>query len=167
MIEILTHTPVYVWAILAFLVWRGVAEMRERELAPQRLFILPLVMLALSFQDIAARLGTGAMVVAAWSAGCVLASLLTWRLARPRILAARQAGRVRVRGSRLPLALMMAIFAVKYATGVALALQPQLAQQLAVALAIGALYGVFNGVFLGRLARDAAALRGGSLAAAC
>jgi len=167
MIQILTHTPLYVWAILAFLVWRGLAEMRDRELAPQRLFILPLVMLALSFQDIAVRLGAGAMVIVAWSIGCALAGLLTWRIARPRIMASGQPERVRVRGSRVPLALMMAIFAVKYATGVALAIQPQLAQQVAPALAIGALYGVFNGVFLGRLARDAAALRGGSLAAAC
>jgi len=167
MIDILTHTPVYVWAILAFLVWRGLAEMRDRELAPQRLFILPLVMLALSFQDIATRFGAGAMVLVAWSAGCALAGLLTWRVASSRITAARQAGRVRVRGSRLPLVLMMAIFAVKYATGVALAIQPQLAQQAALMLTIGGLYGLFNGVFLGRLARDAAVLRGGSVAAAC
>jgi hypothetical protein len=25
LIQILTHTPLYVWAILAFLLWRGVA----------------------------------------------------------------------------------------------------------------------------------------------
>lgn len=167
MIQILTHTPLYVWAILAFLVWRGVTEMRDRELAPQRLFILPLVMLALSFQDIAVRLGAGVAVLTVWSVGCALAGLLTWRMARPFIMAAREPGRVRVRGSRLPLVLMMTIFAVKYATGVALAVQPQLAQQVAPALAIGALYGIFNGVFLGRLARDTAALRAGSLAAAC
>lgn len=165
-IQILTHTPLYVWAILAFLVWRGLAEMRTRALAPQRLFILPLVMLALSWQDIVARLGANGAVVAAWSAGCVLAGVAAWRFGRTRIAASSQPGRVQVRGSRAPLALMMAVFAVKYATGVALAIQPQLGRQAAVALAIGALYGVFNGVFLGRLARDAAALRGMSLAAA-
>lgn len=166
-IQILTHTPLYVWAILAFLVWRGIVELRSRELAPQRLFILPLVMLALSFQDIASRLGIDAGVLAAWSAGCALAGLATWRFARPRITASSQPGRIVVRGSRLPLVLMMAIFATKYATGVALAIQPQLVQQATVMLAIAALYGVFNGVFIGRLARDAAALRSDSLAAAC
>ena len=165
-IQILTHTPPYVWAILAFLVWRGLAEMHTRTLAPRRLFILPLVMLALAFQDIVARFGAGAPVVAAWTTGCALAGWATWRLARSRIASAAQPGRIQVRGSRVPLVLMMAIFATRYAAGVALAIQPQLAHQLNVVLAIGALYGVFNGIFLGRLVRDAASLRTMSLAPA-
>ena len=56
--------------------------------------------------------------------------------------------------------MMMAIFMTKYATAVIMAIQPQLAGNMAFMLAVCALFGGFNGYFLGRLARDATALRG-------
>jgi hypothetical protein len=63
-----------------------------------------------------------------------------------------------VRGSVMPLILMLAIFLTKYITSVVLVIQPQLAHQLAVAGAICLVFGVFNGVLLGRLARTASVL---------
>ena len=63
-----------------------------------------------------------------------------------------------VRGSVMPLMLMLAIFLTKYITSVVLVIQPQLAQQLAVAATICLVFGVFNGVLLGRLARMAGAV---------
>lgn len=150
--QLLTHTPAYVWAILVFLAWRGAVEMRDREVAPHRLFVLPLAMLVLSLHDISLKFGASASVLAAWLAGCAAATLLAWRFGRSRVTAASTPGRVRVRGSRIPLVLMMAIFACKYATSVMLVVQPQNAARLSVLLAIGAVYGVFNGLLLGRLA---------------
>lgn len=162
MTQILTHTPAYVWAILAFLLWRGVVEMRTHEIAARRMLVLPLAMLALSLHDMATRFGAGAAMVTVWVAGVTVAALLAWRFGRVRVSPGSTPDRVRARGSRVPLVVMMAIFAVKYATGVALALQPQLAQQTAIVLAVGLVYGLFNGLFLGRLARDMAAWRGAS-----
>lgn len=162
MTQILTHTPAYVWAILAFLLWRGVVEMRTREIAARRMLVLPLAMLALSLHDMATRFGAGAAMVAVWVAGVTVAGLLAWRFGRVRVTPGSMPDRVLVRGSRLPLLVMMAIFAVKYATGVALALQPQLAQQTAIVLAVSLVHGLFNGLFLVRLARDMAAWRGAS-----
>lgn len=150
--QLVSHTPAWVWAILAFLVWRGVVEMRDREIARRQLFVLPLVMLALSMHDIVFKFGAGAAVLAAWLAGCLAAARLARRFGHSRIAPAAMPGRVRVRGSRAPLALMMAIFAFKYAISVILAVQPRSASQLSVLLAVGAVYGVFNGLLLGRLA---------------
>jgi hypothetical protein len=158
LIQILTHTPLYVWAILAFLLWRGVAEMRDRELTLRRMLILPLVMLGLSLNDMALKFDMGMVLVAAWVTGCAAAMLLAWRFGRTRIAAGTAPDSVLVRGSVMPLILMLAIFLTKYITSIVLVIQPQLAHQMAVAGAICLVFGVFNGMLLGRLARMAGAV---------
>lgn len=154
LIQILSHTPLYVWAILAFLVWRGVAELRGREIALRRMFMLPLVMLVLSLHDIALKFGVGATVLAAWMTAFAAAALLSWRFGRVRVASGSAPGRVRVAGSVVPLLLMLSIFTLKYVTSVLLAVRPDLADQGMVVMAVCAMFGVFNGYFLGRLLRD-------------
>jgi hypothetical protein len=160
LIQIISHTPLYVWAILAFLVYRGVLAMREREMPFKKLFIIPLVMLALSLQDIAHKFGAGSLSLAAWGLGAAAAGALVFSAGKSKIAAGTVPGSVRVAGSRAPLVLMMAIFFTKYATAVLLATQPALAQQAGFAIVVCLLFGAFNGYFLGRLARDTAALQG-------
>jgi len=157
--QILSHTPTYVWAILALLVWRGANAMRTRDIALRKLFIMPLVMLALSLQDIAGKFGLEPAQLGAWLAGTGVGALLAWRLGRARIAAGSLPGSVRVAGSALPLAMMMAVFFTKYLASVLLALRPGLHQDLGFALAVCALFGVFNGWFGARLARELLAWR--------
>ena len=159
LIQIISHTPLYVWAILAFLIYRGVLAASTREVAFKKLFIIPAVMLALSLQDIGAKFGLQGMPLAAWAAGALCTGLLVWRLGAPGIAAGSTADAVRVRGSWAPLALMMAIFMTKYATAVSMAIQPALAGHAVFMVAVCALFGCFNGYFMGRLARDAATLQ--------
>lgn len=156
LIQIVSHTPIYVWAILAFLIYRGVLAASTREMAFKRLFIIPAVMLALSLQDIAAKFGINGLPLAAWAAGALCTGLPAWRLGAPGIAAGSTADTVRVRGSWAPLALMMAIFITKYVTAVSMAIQPALAGHPVFMVAVCALFGCFNGYFMGRLARDAA-----------
>ena len=80
--------------------------------------------------------------------------LPAWKLGGARIAAGTAPGRVLVRGSALPLVVMMVVFATKYATSVMLALQPAAAQQFQPAIC--ALYGAFSGWFICRLLRVAA-----------
>jgi hypothetical protein len=162
--QILIHTPVYVWAILAVLVWRGTAALRDREMPVRSLFIVPAIMLALSLQDVVMKFGSHAMPLAAWALAAAAATLLVWKLGRSRTAPAATPGSVIVRGSWVPLAMMMAIFFTKYAASVLLAVLPHARQDAMFAAAVCALVGVFNGCFLGRLARDVASLKGGSYA---
>ena len=159
LMQILTHTPVYVWAILAFLVFRGVAAMREREMEMKKLFIIPIVMLVLSLQDIAHKFGLDGLPLAAWLVGAGAAAGTVYWLGKVRVSAGSSANTVIVRGSYAPLASMMAIFTTKYVTAVAMAVQPQLAHNASFAIAICLLFGCFNGYFGGRLARDLMSLR--------
>lgn len=161
--QILIHTPLYVWAILAVLAWRGTAALREREMPLRSLFIVPLVMLALSLQDVLMKFGSNATALGAWGAAAAGTALLVWRFGSsrtaPGTVAGTVAGSVIVRGSWVPLAMMMAVFFTKYAASVLLAVLPHARQDLPFAAGVCVLFGVFNGCFLGRLANDLAAAR--------
>jgi hypothetical protein len=158
--QILIHTPVYVWAILAVLVWRGTAALREREMTVRSLFIVPLIMLALSLQDVVMKFGAGAVTLAVWGVAAAGTALLAWKFGRSRTSPGSAPGSVIVRGSRVPLAMMMAVFFTKYAASVLLAILPHARQDVLFAAGVCALFGVFSGCFLGRLARDLAGQRG-------
>jgi hypothetical protein len=161
LIQILTHTPIYVWAILALLVFRGVVALRDREMAMRKLFIIPLVLLALSLQDIAAKFGANPIALSAWAAGAVAvaAILLVRQTGAATVKPGNSAGMVLVRGSRAPLAMMMTVFFTKYVASVTLAMQPQLAGSGAFVVVTCALFGAANGYFLGGLLRDLPALQ--------
>lgn len=158
LINIFTHTPVYVWAILALLVYRGVIAARDREVGVRKLYIIPLLMLALSLQGVLAKFGAAVLPLAAWSAGAAAMTLLIWRFGRARVSAGATAGMVRVQGSWAPMVMMMVIFLAKYALAVALAIQPHAADNAVFAATACALFGVFSGYFLGCLARDMGAI---------
>ena len=58
-----------------------------------------------------------------------------------------------LRGSWIPMALILGIFLTKYVVGVDVAMNPGLARDGQYTLIVGALYGVFSGIFAGRAAR--------------
>lgn len=156
--QIVTHTPIYVWLLLAFLVSRGIAASRDRVLPLRRVFVIPVVLLGLSLQDMAGRFGLDGAALAGWLAGAAAGGLLAWH-GTAAAAVDRAAGTVLQRGSWWPLALMLATFMTKYVVAVACVIHPALAQQTGFTLTVCALYGVFNGVFAGRALRCLPRLR--------
>ena len=152
--QILTHTPLWVWAVLVFLLYRGLLASVDREIALKRVFVIPVVMFALALQGIVSGFGAVPAAASAWFA-CMLAGVaLAWRAFdrdSVRIDPLRRV--ISQRGSWTPLLLMMGIFCTKYLVGVTLAMTPQLRQEAAFVMTVCALYGVFNGIFIGRLMR--------------
>ena len=159
--QIISHTPTYVWCILGFLVYRGVTASRDRSMTVRSVFILPVVMLVLGLQSTVNGFGLASPAGAAWLAGIAAGIALMWRRAGNGAVLDRAAGMVHLRGSWLPMALMMTIFAGKYAMAVALASQPALRGSLALAVPACAAFGVLSGAFMARPLRVAAALRAG------
>lgn len=151
--QILTRTPVYVWVILAGLVYRGYIASQDREVAFWKLFIIAALMPLLTVPDLALKFG--AQSVALWAGAAAMTTLLVWQFSRARVGPARQAGNVLVRGTWMPLMAMLAIFFTKYAINVMLVVSPQLRHDSVAAAACCVLFGVFNGVFFGWAARDA------------
>lgn len=155
--QIISHTPVYVWALLAFLVYRGVLATRDREVAFGKLFIIPAVMVAISVAGINGHGLLGAGVWGVWLTAMAAGAALTWLAGKERIAVNHDAGTVLQRGSWVPLAMMLAVFVSKYAVAVTSAMHPALQGRIMFVLAVSVLFGLFNGFFVGRLLRYVAA----------
>ncbi|MFJ2988070.1 DUF6622 family protein [Collimonas sp. NPDC087041] len=152
--QIISHTPLWVWALLAFLVYRGLLASVDREVTLRKISVIPLVMLALSWQGMSAIFGITPLTALCWCASAAVAAALNWRLFRSdRVIPYPERGVLFQRGSWLPLVLMMGIFVTKYTVAVLIAVQPQLAHESAFVATVCALYGIFNGMFIGRLLR--------------
>ena len=155
--QIISHTPLYVWAILAFLMYRGVYALADRAISLRNLFIIPAVMLYLSLDSMARKFGLHDAVLSLWALGAVVSAALTYRMARGPLSIDRSAGTLVQRGSWVPLVLMLAIFFSKYAIAVVFAMQPALSDNMAAVSIVCLTFGLFNGVFLGRLLRNLSA----------
>ena len=157
LMQILIHTPLWVFALFLLLLWLGMRQLLTSQVKLSRVTLLPLAMVGLSLYGVASAFGQspgGPRALAGWAVG--VAVLATIVLLRPlptgvRYNAARR--RFQLPGSAVPLMLMMGIFFTKYAVGVKLALDPALAQQAGFALAVGTVYGAFSGIFAARAAR--------------
>ncbi len=151
LLQIVTHTPVWVWGLLAALVALGVWQSLPRRLPAGRALVMPLALLALSLAGVLSTFAAALLPLLAWLAGLALALAVGRPLVRPR--GARwdaRSAQFHVPGSWLPLLLILTLFSIKYGVGVALALQPGLAREIGFDVAVGLAYGVFSGLFLAR-----------------
>ena len=151
LIQILPHTPLYVWAILALLIYRGVVAMRDREIAVGAMFVIPVIMLALSLGDIVAKFDNAFLPFCAWAVGATVLTLLVARFSAAGISAGSTPGTVRVHGSPMPLVMMLGVFLTKFVAAVALAILPHANESVLFATVMCTLFGCFNGYFLGSL----------------
>lgn len=160
--QILVKTPAWVWVLLAFLIYRGLVASVDRVVGLRKVFIIPLVMLALSVQGIASAFGGNAIAVPVWLMAMMAGAFAGWHLLGAEdVVPLPERGSVRLRGSWSTMVLILGIFLTKYTVNVALSLQPDLPHQLAFVATVCALYGVFNGVFIGQLLRIVAIFRDG------
>jgi hypothetical protein len=152
--QILAHTPRWVFALFAFLVWLGAKQLLAGSVSLTRIALMPIAMTGLSVYGVLSGFGSSPMALMAWAGA---ASLALWTvLQRPLAAGTRYDAAARefhVAGSAVPLALMMGIFFTRYAVGVLLAMHPELKQQAAFALGISALYGGASGIFAARALR--------------
>jgi hypothetical protein len=150
-VTILSHTPIWVWVLLAFLISRGVAAMSPREVSANRMLIIPVVFLVWGLTGMFG--GDGLAYKLALFAGGVLAGLACGRalaslLPAPRL--SRTTGLLAMPGSPMPLILIGLAFATKYIGTVALALNPDLVVHAEISAAMAAVGGLFAGLFWGR-----------------
>lgn len=151
LLEILRHTPAWVWLLLGGLVALGLSQMRTRAVHPLRLVILPLVLLALGLWSMAPGFVAHPVVALAWLKALVLAAALGRRLpVAPGVQWQAATKRLELPGSAVPLLLILAIFSLRYASGVAMALEPAWRTQLSVQLTLAIVFGALSGLLAGR-----------------
>jgi len=160
-IQILRHTPPWVFALFAALLWLGYVQTRTRSVPFARLAILPLVLVSLSAWGIFAAFGASPAAYGAWALGAALVAASNSALRLPRGARYDPAThRFTVPGSWWPLGVILAIFFTRYAVTVTLIMTPALRGAAAFAGAAGFAYGLSSGFFLAR----ALAVRGAARA---
>ena len=148
---ILEHTPVWVWIVFAGIVLLGLQQTRTRDVSIVRVTILPVVMIILSLSGVVGAFGHVPLAWAAWGVGVGLSLTFAGQVVAARGASrSAQPGHLRVPGSLIPIALILAVFITKYSAGIALALNPTLATNTGVAMALSLVYGAFSGLFLAR-----------------
>ena len=156
-LEIVRRTPVWVWGLLAALLTLGWTATRPRALSTSRLALMPVAMGGLALWGVVSAFGaTGALpgLLTLWAACAGAVLVLGLRMAPPagsRFDPATR--RLQLPGSWLPLALILAVFGLKYLIGVQLALEPALARNTGFAFGVTALHGLLSGLFAARSLR--------------
>lgn len=154
-IEILKHTPSWVFGLLVGLIILGFLQARTRKVGPALAFSLPFFMLFLSFNGVVSNLGWQGMILVCWSSGLAIA---TWEFVKISA-ASSNAGKVRwdeesskflIQGSWVPLVIFMAIFFTRYSLGVATAMNAPLLREPLTPLVSSLFLGVMSGFFVAR-----------------
>jgi len=152
--QILVHTPLWVWAMLAFLLYRGWSAASDREAAIIKVATVPLLMLGLSGLGLYELAHADALALGAALLAAVASGAGSWRTAgKAGTVAYPERGTVFMRGSWFPMLMMVGVFVVKYAMGVLRAMHSPYVQDASVVVAVSLLYGLFIGVSAGRMLR--------------
>ena len=146
-VRILANTPVWVFVLLAYLIWQGWQALRPRTQPIWRMLIVPLVFFLMGLSRLVTNTDNGFGPLFAWLAAAILFAALA--LSRgPRLLAVdRTTGTVTRPGSAAPLLRNITVFVLQY--GVAVATAMKLEPHATVAIVGHAVSGASAGYFSG------------------
>jgi hypothetical protein len=144
---ILTHTPIWVFVLLAYLIWQGLQALRPRTQPVWRMLIVPLVFFLMGLSRLVLAPDNAVAPLLAWLVALMLFAALGL-FNGPRLLAVdRQSGVVTRPASIGPLVRNLTVFSLQY--GVAVASAMKLEPHAAVAIIGHAVSGASAGYFSG------------------
>ena len=148
---ILRHTPIWVFVLLALLVLLGLQATRPRVVPLRRAVIAPLVFVGWGVAGLLLKVQAQPTLLAVWLVGLGGGALFAHLIARDdQRTIDRTRGVVTLPGSWRPLLRYLAIFAVRYAFAVAIAMAAPAERAMLVVWDIG-VAGLISGTFLAGL----------------
>lgn len=152
--QIITHTPVWVWVFLAGFIALGWSQARDREVSLKRVTLLPLVMITYSASSVLQNVGSHPSLFLAWLAACAIVAVGVMGIEldkKTRYQA--ETKMLTVAGSWVPMCLILTIFIGKYVLAIFSVMRADIAQSIAFTTASATIFGALSGIFLGRAAR--------------
>ncbi len=148
---ILRKTPLWVWPLLVFLIYRGVRALRPSVVAPWRMFLLPIFFFVWALLGIVTGLEAIAIALMTFIAALACGSLVGWQVAlrQPCARLDPAGGRIHQPGSAVPLVVILFGFTLKYILSVFLARRPELGGASGFCAIYGAGTGLVAGTFGG------------------
>ena len=151
LVQILSHTPIWVYALFFVLLAFGLMQTRTRTVGKILALLLPVGMIALSLGGINSSFGLTTIPLVAWGMAVAIATAVGYFFFRDkRIHYVAADGKFFIPGSWVPLVVMMAIFFAKYVYAV---MHASNAEVIATPIFIGtlsAVYGLLSGYFASR-----------------
>jgi hypothetical protein len=158
--QFLIQTPVWVSALLAYLIFRGIKARYPAQTSLLKLAIIPTIFAVWGIADLMWLYGLRTDAVSLWLTGIAMGTLIGWRLlAHADIRADRATGIIWRPADLTLLPLLLLTFAVKYSFAATAAISPDLLQHAGFRLADLLLSGAFTGHFIGKFARYTHAYR--------
>lgn len=152
--QFIFRTPIWAWALLAWLVFRGIKARRPGDTTLSKLAMIPAIFTAWGLYDLMTLYGVTGETTGLWLVGIALGAALGWFIAaRFDIVADRAAGVIHRPADFSLLPLLLLTFGVKYSFGVIGSVAPDLLAEPAFKSADLILSGVFTGVFVGKYLR--------------
>jgi hypothetical protein len=150
-LPIIANTPLWVWALFAFLLFLGIRALRPATAPLWRVAILPTVFLVWGLYNLITLYGLSMPRAVPWAVALVAGALIGMLIANAQpIRADKTRHLVRAPGGPLTLVLILLIFSTKYVFGFLHATQPRSFAEPAYWLAELALSGLLTGMFIGR-----------------
>lgn len=149
--EILRRTPLWVWALFAFLLYRGIRALRPRQVSVTRTFLLPVLFLVWALVSIHGEVTDLRAAYEAFFAGVAAGGVIGWNLwSRVGRAAYHPETRMIERpGSPITLVLLVLAFVSKFVLMAILARDHGLAADAAFSAAFGGVSGLVDGMFWG------------------
>jgi hypothetical protein len=142
---IITHTPLWAWVLLAYLIWQGIKAMQPRTTTIWRALIVPAVFIVWGVSSLLLRQQASAWPLVAWIAAALV--LLPVGILTPRPFEVdRETGLIIRPGSMFGLVRNIIVFALQYAVAVMAAIH---ADHGAGAIVGRAVSGATAGYFIG------------------
>lgn len=150
LVEIVKRTPSWVFVLFFVLLALGYMQSKDRTISRGKVAILPSVMIGLSFYGVISAFGIAQVGLTFWLAG-VSAGMLGITFLAPRgVSYATETKLYTIKGSWIPLMLMMTIFFTKYTVGVIMARALPITHEPIFIGIVCLCYGLISGLFLMR-----------------
>ncbi|PHM39317.1 membrane protein [Xenorhabdus mauleonii] len=149
--SIIKDTPVWVWALLVFLVMRGIKALSDREMRTERLFLLPMIFLIWGVHSVITETYFSNVALMMFGIGLILGIAIGWLMwkSQPRLKSKPDSNLIIRPGTPLTLVLILVTFASKFIMTAMLSINPTLVHSLHYNLFFGLFSGILDGVLWG------------------
>lgn len=150
-VQILSNTPIWVYALFFILLVFGFIQTRARTVRKTPAFLLPAGMIALSIAGINSSFGLRPTPLISWAIALTISTAVGYIFSQDkRIHYKATDGKFFIPGSWIPLPVMMAIFFTKYAYAVMCAFNTDAISTPMFIGGLSAVYGLLSGYFASR-----------------
>lgn len=154
LLPILQGAPLWVWALLALLLFLGIRSLRTRSMPVASLVALPLAFFSLSLTNLVPLDHLAPLRIGVWLVALAIGTIPGWYTVRgQRIAVDRARRRITVPGSVVPIILMLVAFAGGFYFGYLVARYPELKTDPATLILASTYRGLMSGYFLGQTIR--------------